>query len=182
MKGRALAKVGVVLMVVLGALVPLKAKALPFEQTPEGFMGHLNNATWDGSSRYIFLNAYECKWDNQYMVECRFDYQETSPLGKKTCVNVLGRYFNEASKAPGSHRLYPEGIDNFAERENPGECSDWKEVAAELPKEKTPELAGNQSADKQDSLNPELIAVGGLVISLLAGVAGFAIGREFKGD
>lgn len=130
MKGRALAKLGGVMMVALGALVPMDAKALPLEETPEGFARYLNNASWDGSSSYSILNAYNCKWDHDYYDECRIDYEEISPLGKKTCVNVLARIWNAASKSPGVFKIYPGGIDNFFETEKPGECSDWEKVSA----------------------------------------------------
>lgn len=164
-----------------------EAKAVLPESTPEGFAKYLNNASWEGSSSYKVLNAYKCKWDHDYYDECRIDYEEVSPLGKKTCVNVLGRIWNKASKSPGGFRIYPGGIDNFFETEKPGECSDWEKVANTPPEpqtEPTPEPAPPpvQPAPKpttptnNPAFTPTQLAVSGGAIFLIGGIFGAVLG------
>ena len=181
---RVLARTGcAALLVALGCWSPASGEEIinsegeeyyfPFQTgNSDSFLEFVRMQPWDqGGSSYKFLKAYNCKLVNGYgrpSYGCNVDYEETGTLGQRKCIGYYLNYY------AGGNRIYTP--------RNPQECSPWKEVAAEPPKEKPPEPPASQSVDQQEFISPEVIAVGGLVISFLAGLAGFAIGRGSKDD
>jgi hypothetical protein len=178
MKGRALAEVGGVLMVALAALVPLEAKAFPFEATPDGFLTYLNSIdTWESGNKYKFIkaNPNNCngmhKGEKMHWFGCNVDYIETSSLGERTCINTNIDY---NFWGPGETRFF-----------KMGECSEWQKVSA------TPEPQPATTPPPQEPSQPapatttttatcvdnNLILAGGAGIFFVGGILGIAFSQ-----
>jgi hypothetical protein len=97
-------------------LLPIQIKALPFEQTPDGFINYANTLTFDeGAKTFEFFNPRRCGiYIERY--SCYVDYKETSSLGERTCINAHV-YYN----ANNGHL-------NWWQFAPPPECGNWEQV------------------------------------------------------
>lgn len=173
MKGRALAKVGGVMMVALGGLVPFKAEALPFEMSPEGFTEYINTgkARWEDNSVNTVSNARNC-YDivgNGESYYCDVDLESKTLLGIQRCINKTvgigvsrGGYLVSASDTAST------------------KCSDWEKVSAtpDLPAPTPQETSQQQPTPSADDagLTRTQVLVGGVFLLSLGVAIGGAVG------
>lgn len=178
MGNRVLVKTGGAILIALGTLVPMEAKALPFEATPEGFLSYLNSGKifWDDASKQTFYNPRNCKQDNDYW--CDMDIDIVTALGKRTCINYAVVY------RVNTGRVHKSARDN-------AECSKWEKVV-ETPPEPTPppqpEPApqpipqANQPASSQENCDkfPSPIGVPYVIIGFVSAVVIGAISEKIS--
>jgi len=161
----------VFLTLCLGILAPLEAKAFPFERTPDGFLQYLNSVKWDDSYLRNFYNPRKCGryyWEDSYF--CRVDYDETTSLGRRTCINGVYYYHKEIDRV------------NSSDDDKSRECSEWEKVelgndwekdVVEIPTPAEPKSQSKEIAQATGNAKIPLDA-GGLLV--LAGVViGFGI-------
>ena len=121
---------GAALVLALGCWSPVGAQELPFEATPEGFVEYLNSGVLGSSHK--FFNPRNCGVNPAFPTTrsygCIVDERTRSALGERTCIQKT--FLWQESNISGYNNIRSEG----------GECSPWKEVAAEPPKEKTSEV------------------------------------------
>lgn len=125
-----LAIMGGVMVVFAGAFAPMEGKAFPFEATPSGFVEYLNSGAveWDDNSQRHHYNPRKCKRGKSVVINggdmpiysCQLDFNTTTSLGRKTCINFGAVY----SSRDDSVDVYPRG-DDFT-----GECGEWESVNA----------------------------------------------------
>ena len=171
MKVRALVKMGGVLMVALGALVPMEAKAFPFETTPESFIEYLNRQSWEDTSRYVFFNPRNCATSRNYkQYMCELDFRQTTSLGTRTCIGDVVIY--------SPYSISPIGGGNGEE------CSAWEKVVetpdpqpAPTTQDPSQPIPPIPTTTTSTTLNNNLILAGGAGIFVAGGLLGVAFSQ-----
>ncbi len=125
MGNRILVKTGGLILIALGTLVPIEAKAFPFETTPEGFLSYLNSGriVWDDASKQTFYNPRRCYLNSNTSYGCGIDFDIVTALGKRTCINYTASY-----------SMYTGRVIKISSSDS--ECSKWEKVV-ETPPEPT---------------------------------------------
>jgi len=186
MKGRALAKMGVLLIVTFGAWVPMEAKAFPFETTPEGFKNFLNSIeNWEDGYGYEVINPRNCSFNEFYsnegweIYQCRIDYKQFSSLGVRTCVNTFSEYWKSDTRrnADGDVRADRKHIRAILDPQ----CGDWEKVSTtpEPQSQATPQDTPQQKRTTSPStcVDNNLILAGGAGIFVVGGLLGVAFSQ-----
>ena len=172
------------MMVALGVLVPIEAKALPFNPTPEEFIEYLNSGTvkWRDNSENYFYNPRNCALirgitgDEIFKYKCDMDFDITSSLGKKTCINYTIEYWT------GSNSVDKQSYSSSAE------CSKWENISATQEPQSAPTtqepsqpIPPIPTTTTNTTLDNNLILAGGAGIFVAGGLLGVAFSQLLGG-
>jgi hypothetical protein len=176
-------------LAIIATLYPLNAWGLPFDPTPEGFLGYLNSiSNWDSGAAYRFIkaNPQKCRLGKNinYMphidgiepssgssYSCDVDYVETTSLGERTCINAFANYNLMTNNAIDVRSM------------GSTECSEWRSVASQEPQNAPipPPHTRTRTASRRDSIiikHKDALIIG--AIPLAMGLLAFGIGKTIS--